>query len=266
MENKKILFMIIRDEVLLLEDDGRDHKEWYDSLGEDKDLFDDVIRGFVIKDKMIFFKAFFNYDDDVIKCAKKYAITIRNMLNNNDLKVYCGILTTGAYNKWEPILEIGEEELDENRKGKKKKVKKDEEILLAQEKIKGLDVNNDYTSDDYTRLGFAISMIFLGLSMMVIGIAISSENLQFKSMGDAFLVFLQFALLIVVLVGYKFKASFTKYCAFGVSLLMIFTFNVFEVILGILYFLFSVDVGYFTKTFTFIKNFIKKNLMKKKTS
>lgn len=256
MGNKKTLFMILHDEVLLIEDDGRDHKEWYDSLGEDSSLFDQVIRGFIIDGKIIFFKAFFNYDDEVIKSAKKFAPIIRNKLKNKELKVYCGILPGGGYgNKWEPILEIKEEELEQSPKKKKKEKKK---IELPKVEGKGLDINNDYNSLEFTRIGFAISMVVLGISMIIIGFSINSSNLQFKSMGDAFLVFLQFLLLIIVMVGYKKQANFTKYCAFGVSLLMILTFNIGEVILGILYFLFSVDVSYFTKSFNFIKSKLSK--------
>ncbi len=257
MKEKKKLFMIIRDEVLILEDDDKDHKEWYESLGEDISLFDQVIRGFIIDGKIIFFKAFFNYDDEVIKCAKRFGPIIRNKVNNKELKVYCGILPGGGYgNKWEPILEINEDELIKEDKKKKKEKKK---IELPKVEGKGLDIKNDYNSVEFSRIGFAISMITLGLSMIVIGFAINSSNLQFKGMGDAFLVFLQFLLLIIVMVGYKKRAPFTKYCAFGVSILMILTFNIFEVILGIFYFVFSVDIGYFTKTFSFIKSKLSKN-------
>jgi len=102
-------------------------------------------------------------------------------------------------------------------------------------------------------------MITLGLSMIVIGIAVNSNTLQFKSMGDAVLVFLQFIFLIAVIIGYRFKASYTKYLSFLVSLLMILTFNIFEIILAILYALFSIDIGYFTKSYNFIKSKLSKS-------
>ena len=251
-DKEKKLFMILHDDILYLENSDMDHKEWYVSLGEDSNTFDNVIRGFVIDNKIIFFKAFFNYDEEVIKAAKRFGPIIRKKYNNDELGVFCGILNGGGYGKnWEPILELSNDELiTEKKEPKKKKVEKPNNIS----KEKAFEVPNDYQSDSYTRIGFAISMIALGLSMIIIGFAVNSHTLQFKGMGDALLVFMQFALLIAVMVGYKLKSNNTKYGAFGVSLLMIFTFNIFEVILGILYFIFSVDIGYFTRSFSFIRS------------
>lgn len=260
MESKKILFMILHDEVLYLDENSdMDHKEWYESLGEDMSLFDNVIRGFVIDGKIVFFKAFFNYDEEVIQAAKKYAVEIRNKVNNFELGVYCGILHGGGYGKnWETIVEIKEEELKNNKDKNEKKEKIVKKVETTSDKQVPI-INNDYNSDSYTKIGFAISMITLGLSMIIIGMAVNSHTLQFKGMGDAILVLFQFVLLIVVIVGYRFKASYTKYLSFGVSLLMILTFNIFEIILAVLYALFSIDMGYFTKSFSFIKSKLSKN-------
>ncbi len=257
MESKKILFMILHDKVLYLENSDMDHKEWYESLGEDSNLFDDVVRGYIIDGKIIFFKAFFNYDDEVIKAAKTHALDIRKKCNNDELGVYCGVLPGGGYgNKWETILELKDEELINNEVKKKEKKKKVVNTNTNSEPT--IVINNDYTSDSYTRIGFAISIIALGLSMIIISFAINSKSLQFKSMGDALLVFIQFALLVAVIIGYRLKARYTKYCSLLVSLFMILTFNLFEVILAILYALFSIDMGYFTKSFNFIKSKLSK--------
>ena len=102
--NSKILFMIFNNEVKIQEDNGMDHREWYLSLGGNPDEFDKLIRGFVIGDKIIFYRGNFSYDEEVINYAKAYAPYIRNVLGNNNLIVCCGILANGINNSWEPSI------------------------------------------------------------------------------------------------------------------------------------------------------------------
>ena len=68
--SNKTLFMIIDNQVLYLSDSNMDHREWYVSLGFDSSSFDNVIRGFIADNKIIFYKGFFQYDDSVIKAAE----------------------------------------------------------------------------------------------------------------------------------------------------------------------------------------------------
>ncbi len=54
--NNRILFMIIDDQVKYLTDSNMDHREWYVSLGLDPNNYENIVRGFVMDGKIIFFK------------------------------------------------------------------------------------------------------------------------------------------------------------------------------------------------------------------
>ena len=89
----KVLFMIINGEVKYNFDEKKDHKEWYISLGLDGNLFDSVIRGFVIDNKIIYYKGSnFMYDQEVIQAAKRYTPYIRYSLQKPNLEACCGIV------------------------------------------------------------------------------------------------------------------------------------------------------------------------------
>ena len=71
---------------------------------------------------------------------------------------------------------------------------------------------------------------------------------------DIFLSILQVILLGTCIYLYKQKNKYAKYLAIATSIVMIFTFNIISIILGIIYLLFTVDQKYFQK----IENLIKK--------
>jgi uncharacterized membrane protein (DUF2068 family) len=74
------------------------------------------------------------------------------------------------------------------------------------------------------------------------------------------LSFLQVGSLGFIIYGYNKKISYTKYIGIISSVLIILTLDVYDIIIGILYFLFSIDKGYFVKVINLIKGiFSKKN-------
>ena len=86
MNNNRILFMIIDNQVMYYQELDKDHKEWYLSLGLDESKFYDVVRGFISDGKIVFYKGEnFNYDDEVMKIAKSFAPSMRITLNNLNL-------------------------------------------------------------------------------------------------------------------------------------------------------------------------------------
>ena len=57
---------------------------------------------------------------------------------------------------------------------------------------------------------------------------------------------------------FKKKKEFTKYLSLLAAISIILTFDLFDIIIGIIYFIFSVDQGYFVSLENFIKEKIKK--------
>jgi hypothetical protein len=82
--------MIIDNQVKYLTNSSMDHREWYNSLGFDPNNFDNIVRGYVLENKIIFFKGMmFNYDEEVINKARIFTPSIRVSMNNPSLEVYC---------------------------------------------------------------------------------------------------------------------------------------------------------------------------------
>ena len=64
--------------------------------------------------------------------------------------------------------------------------------------------------------------------------------------------------MIITIIGYIGKKESVKITGILASLLMVFTFNIFNVILGVFYFVFSVDQSYYTKLINVLKGLKRK--------
>jgi hypothetical protein len=90
--------------------------------------------------------------------------------------------------------------------------------------------------------------------------------LQWSNFTDILLVLGQVGLLGATLFGYIRKLTFPKYTGVIASILLILTLDIWDIIVGILYFLFCIDQNYYTSVFRFIKKLFKKNENKEKSS
>ena len=109
---KRGLFIIYNNEVKIVFHDTMDHREWIESLGLDLSNFDSIVRGYIIDNKIVFFKgSMFNYDNEVYEAARIYGPRIRSMVNNDSLIVCCGIVVASAGSKWEPVVTLKESDL-----------------------------------------------------------------------------------------------------------------------------------------------------------
>lgn len=251
--NNRILFMIINNQVRYLESPTGDHREWYLSLGLDPNNFDNVIRGFIMDNKIVFYKgSTFNYDQEVINAALIYSPSIRTYLNNPILKVYCGIMINGYNSKWEPVLEIKDEEINNYVPPVVKEEKKDYSKVETGPVI---EFKNDYNDPKFIKRAVIVTGIVLVLTLIVKIFLFQKQSvLQTRNFLDILLAVGQIALLGVTIYGYISKKSFTKYIGLIASVLIILTLDVFDIIIGILYFIFSIDQNYYIKLFNILKN------------
>ena len=249
--NNRVLFMIVGNEVKYLAGSNMDHREWYTSLGLDPNNFDNLVRGYVIENKIIYFKGMmFNYDEEVIKAARVFTPSIRITMNNPSLEVYCGILVNGQGQKWEPVLRINEDEITGFVQTPQVKKEKKEPIETGPM----IEFKNNYEDPKFIKIATVVTGIVLVLTLIIKIVLFSKkEILQLNNGFDILLTLLQVGLLGFVIYGYQKKLPFTKYIGVGVSVLIILTLDVFDIIIGILYFLFSIDQGYFTKLIGLVK-------------
>ena len=216
MDNK-IQFMIINGDVQYLQNSTMDYREWFISLGGNPADFEQVIRGFIMDNKIVFYKGLnFNYDQQVMNAALMYSEKIKQAMNDPKLEVYCGITISSQGAKWEPVVKINDSE--------------------------------------FLKKAIIVTIIIMILSIL--------NSIFFQKIGravivtkfDIFLSILQVILLGTCIYLYKQKNKYAKYVAIATSIVMIFTFNIISIILGIIYLLFTVDQKYIQK----IENLVKK--------
>ena len=272
----KILFMIIHDEILYLRGSDMDHKMWYSSLGYDTSDFEEVIRGFIIDNIAVFYKGLnFEYDEKVIRAAHMYSSSIREYLKNPMLEVYCGVVIRSAGEKWEPIFKITDGD-NENLNSSSSQF---EQIsALKNENVPTSSVNNgpilefynNYQNKEFIKKAVKVTILILLLNLLNIFVLqrIIQRN-YYINRFDSFLHFFIILSLIVSIIGYARKSDNTRYFTIIASICMVLMFDFISVILGVFYFLFSVDQNYISGIVKFLKlsvSFIKdkfKSFLKK---
>ena len=262
--NNKVLFMILGNSVQYLENSTMDHREWYESLGYDNKYFDTIIRGYVMDNKIVFFKGpNFNYDDSVIKAACAYGPRIRQHLNNPTLEVCCGILISSYGAKWEPIVRLKESDLTGVLPSK------EEKTIVDYGKVETgpiIEFKNDIEDEVFIKRATIVTGIVLGFNILIKGILFfENKALHITNILDILLSISQIGLLAYCIYGYRKKNPSTKYLALIASVLMILVLDIWDVILGILYFVFSVDQSYFTNAWEKVKS-LKKEKTENKNS
>ena len=255
--NNRNLFMIIDNQVKIQENTTMDHREWYISLGLDLNKFENIIRGYIIENKIVFFKgSTFGYDNDVYTAALAYSKSIRHYLNNETLEVWCGISVDGNNKKWEPILRVKEEEIANyippvEKKEEPKKEYKETGPLI--------EFKNNYEDPNFIKIATIVTGIVIILEI-ILKITLFKEQkvLHFNNPLDVLLSAVQIGLLLYSIYGYVTKKSNTKYISIVASVLIVLTLDVWDIIIGVLYFVFSVDQSYFIKLINLIKGLFKK--------
>lgn len=249
--------MIIDNQVKIELNTTMDHREWYISLGLDLNKFENIIRGYIIDNKIVFFKgSAFNYDKEVYTAALTYAKSIRHYLNNPSLEVCCGITIDNYNSKWEPILKIKEEEIANYIPPT---VKKEEEKKETIETGPVIEFKNNYEDPKFIKIATIVTGIVIVLEIIIKMLLFKEQKiLQTSNPLDILLTVLQLGLLGYSIYGYINKKSNTKYISIVASILIILTLDIWDIIIGILYFVFSIDQSYFIKIINSIKKLIKK--------
>ena len=253
--NTRNLFMIIDNQVRIQENTTMDHREWYLSLGLDINKFDNIIRGYIMDNKIIFIKgSTFSYDNEVYTAALTYSKAIRHYLNNETLEVCCGLMLNGS-SKWEPIVKIKEEEIENYIP----KVEKKEEIKEYKETGPVIEFKNDYENPKFIKTAIIVTAIVIVLEIILKMILFKEQKvLQTSNILDVLLTAAQIGLLGYSIFGYITKNPNAKYISIIASILIVLTLDIWDIIIGILYFVFSIDHSYFSKIINMIKGLGKK--------
>lgn len=238
--------MIIDNQVKIQQNTTMDHREWYLSLGLDINKFENIIRGYIMDNKIVFFKgSTFGYDNEVYTAALTYAKAIRHYLNNETLEVCCGISIDSYTSKWEPILRIKEEEINnyipkvERQEEPKKEYKETGPVI---------DFKNNYEDPKFIKTATIVTGIVIVLEIVIKIILFKEQKvLQTSNPLDVLLFVGQIGILGYSIFGYITKKPNTKYISIVASVLIILTLDIWDIIIGVLYFVFSIDYSYFSK-------------------
>lgn len=254
--NNKILFMIFKGGIKFLTNSNMDHREWYLSLGGDINDYDNVIRGYVIDNKIIFFKANLMYDQEVIDMACKCAPLMKQQLNNPYLTVCCGITPGMNGSEWEPILTLKDEEIT-NYNNKIIAQQNKEPVVVPKmnsELEPVLEFKNNYKDPKFIKFATIFSIVILVLTIIAKVILVNTKKIETTSGWNILLMILQVVLIILSIVGYLKKSDRTKYIGVMASASLFFMFDIFDIILGAINLFFTIDQGYILKLIDTGKN------------
>ena len=114
-----------------------------------------------------------------------------------------------------------------------------------------LELKNDYTNEKYLKMGTILTSITLIFCILAKVILINTKHLDTSNFLEILLICIQIGFLLGTLYGYVKKKEYTKHLAIFASISVILSFDLLDIIIGIIYFVFSVDANY-------IKNILDK--------
>lgn len=244
--SNRIIFIVFNNQILFSNDQNMDHHEWYQKLGGNMDNYENTIRGFITNSQIIFYKANLSYDQEVIDIARRYSPMIREQMKNPYLKVCCGINPGSNGASWEPILVLNDNELTgfaneiEKKQQAEKEALRQERIMTPNETV--IDFKNNYEDPKFIKFASIFTFVMIALAVLSkVLMILRKEELS----GWLFLLAAsQIVLLVVTLIGYRRKMPQAKYFGIASSLALVFMFNIFDVIIGVVNLFFTVDQGY----------------------
>lgn len=102
-------FLIVDGEIKILKESGMSHFEWARSIGINETEFNNIVRGYILDNTMVFYKGDFEYDDEVINASRKYGSVLKKVCSLNGVyKVYCGVIKKEPGEVWPPKLFVEE--------------------------------------------------------------------------------------------------------------------------------------------------------------
>lgn len=258
----KVLFMILNDKVMYLHQEDGDHREWYLSLKQDPNQFDQVIRGFISEGKIVFYKGSnFNYDEEVIQAAERYGKEIRDYMKDPHLEVWCGVVVQGFGMKWEPIMQLREEELSgvSNILSNKEAIEKENQALKQVKKHDSdlddgpmLKFKTNYSDPNAIKRAVFVTIVVTVIAAITKIFMISVGIFHLLKLFDLILLFGQFGCLGYAIYCFQNQIPVGKYMGIGACIFLIFSFNIIDIFMAVFYFIFLLNQKPFEKGLNWI--------------
>ncbi len=121
-----------------------------------------------------------------------------------------------------------------------------------------IDFKNDYDNPAFRKRAIMVTIVTLVLTIIVKVILIKSQKMYTSNGGDSLLMFLQIGLLGGSIFGYIKEKKFTKYLGIGAGIALLLMFDPLDIILGILYLVYSIDESYYVRLIQMIKKLTNK--------
>lgn len=249
----KILFMIYKNEIKFMTSKTADHWKWYQSLGGNPNEYDNVVRGYIENNKIVFFKSNYSCDEEVIDKAKSYGLMIKKHLNIESAEVYCGIerKEDGTFS---PNKLITNEEMNNYIIQKEKEEKERQEKIKQEELMKTLQENssteniiefkNDYSDEAFTKYAISFTTIILVATLISKIYLITTKKLYIDNSWNSLVVFIQIISNVASIYFYKKKSYLAKYTSIATTVSLFITFNLTDIIIATFNLFFTVDQKY----------------------
>jgi len=270
--NDKILFIVINGEIKFLQNSTMDHREWYLSLGGNIENYTNVIRGYIIKDMIIFFKDNLNYDNEVIEFASKMGLTMKEQLHRPDLKICCGINPGQNGERWEPILVLKDEDLqgyktEEQIQKEAAIAKRKEEFEAMKDTTQGpiIEFKNNLEDAKFRRAAIIFTIIMLIVVFISKLSMIQDKTMMMSNRWNFFLFISQIGTFLITILLYIKKSSKAKFFAIAASAISVLIFNIVDIIVAIINLFFTADSSIILGIVDALKSVLLK-LFKKETN
>lgn len=98
---RRVGFMILNGKIIFLENNKNSHYFWAKELGIKRDEFEQLVRGYYLNNRIIFYKGNFSYDNECINAAKNYSKQIKEFCKAGQTEVWCGVKVGNSDAIWD---------------------------------------------------------------------------------------------------------------------------------------------------------------------
>ncbi len=105
----RVAFIVYKDKIQYLKNSEMSHKEWCDSLGIKDIEFDNIVRGYINEERIVYYQGDFEYNQNTIDVSKNTYKQIVKDLDIVNYNVYCGVIKGEIGKPWDPIIKIADE-------------------------------------------------------------------------------------------------------------------------------------------------------------
>lgn len=256
----KILFIIYQDEIRFVPNKSMSCKQYFLSLGGNMNDYDNLIRGMITDNKLLFMKTNYQYDSEVVSVAKKCAPVIKERLNMPQLITCCGIVKGVGKDPWKPALVLEDENVTINEEQREllERVEYQNTPTPSTSENVVLEIKNDITDEKFAKYASRFSFYLLLATIISKVVLHFQHKLDLDNRFILLLVVVQIVSLVLCIFGYRKQKKKTFVFGLTATAALFLLLDLYDIIIGSITLLFTVDQTYIVHFLDFIHKLFHK--------